>query len=250
MFMSVVSRDHGVETYPELPGSRVIVTGLTPALGVDLALAFAERKAEMCLNAADASPEMTEVAALLSQSATSIRLVSGRLRTRDDQTAFAQRSAETLGGIDALVNLVLVTRAECAAIRSETEIEDFAAQKLGPALAITQVVANRMRVTWSEGTILNVVSMPAPETEREAAVAGYLRTLLAAMTKGEAAAWAGDAIRINAAGPKATVFDHTSGACLSSEPDLAALALTLASHKGRKLTGYVFDAEGLARTGC
>ena len=36
MFMSVVAADRSVAVYPELAGSRVMVTGLSPSLGVDL----------------------------------------------------------------------------------------------------------------------------------------------------------------------------------------------------------------------
>ncbi|MDX2307810.1 MAG: SDR family oxidoreductase [Hyphomicrobium sp.] len=248
--MSVISRELGQETFPELAGSRVVITGLTPALGVDIARGFAERKARLSLQAPDVAPETTELVALLSQSAAEVSFVNGPLATSREQVQFAQRAAESLGGIDVAVNLILVSSSETRGVETEAEIEELVARKLGPALRITQVIANRMRVTWSEGTILNAVIMPAPASARELAIAGYMRAALAAMTKGEAAAWGGDAIRINAVGPKATPFDDASGACLTSEPDLAALALTLASHKGRKLTGYVFDAEGIARRGC
>ncbi len=70
------------------------------------------------------------------------------------------------------------------------------------------------------------------------------------MTRGEAQAIAGDAVRVNAVGPKSTVFDAASGACLTSEPDIAELTMYLASKKGRQLTGHVFDAEGVAARGC
>lgn len=250
MFMSVVTRNPSSEVYPELAGARVIITGLTPAMGVDLARAFSERKARLNVQAPEASPELTEIAALVAGAAAEINLVTSPLEGPEAPVRFAQRAAAALGGIDVAVNLSSVTRAECLGIESEAEIEDLIASKLGPALRMTQVVANRMRLTWSEGTILNVVSMPAPETAREAAIAGYLRSCLAAITRAEAATWASDAIRINAVGPKATLFDGANGACLTSEPDLAMLALALASRRGRKLTGHVFDAEGIARRGC
>ena len=55
-------------------------------------------------------------------------------------------------------------------------------------------------------------------------------------------------IRVNAVGPSSTVAG--AGAALASEPDIAALALYLASRPGRTLTGQVFDAAGVARRGC
>jgi 3-oxoacyl-[acyl-carrier protein] reductase len=71
------------------------------------------------------------------------------------------------------------------------------------------------------------------------------------MTRAEAQQWAERGIRINAVGPRGLLPDEPSGgACLASEPDLAALALYLASRRGRQLSGHVFDAAGVARRGC
>ncbi len=113
---------------------------------------------------------------------------------------------------------------------------------------VTRIVANRMRLTLNEGLVLNVVTMPAPRTAGEAALAGIVRSALAAVTRGEAQRWAPQGIRVNAVGPSATMAD--SGASLASEPDIAALALYLASRPGRTLTGQVFDAAGVAKRGC
>jgi 3-oxoacyl-[acyl-carrier protein] reductase len=38
---------------------------------------------------------------------------------------------------------------------------------------------------------------------------------------------------------------QSGGAVLTNEPDVATLALYLASHKGRSLSGHVFDADGM-----
>jgi 3-oxoacyl-[acyl-carrier protein] reductase len=99
-----------------------------------------------------------------------------------------------------------------------------------------------MRVIFSEGMILNIISMPRPAGSREAAIAGYARSALAAMTRGEAGHWADQDVRINAIGPR-TETQTSSGASLKSEPDIAALALYLASRRGKSLSGHVFDAD-------
>jgi 3-oxoacyl-[acyl-carrier protein] reductase len=103
----------------------------------------------------------------------------------------------------------------------------------------------------SEGMILNVLTMPQTATGRQKAVATIARATLAAMTSCEAKCWSEQAIRINAVGPR--VFDSgksPSGACLTSEPDIAALAIYLASRRGKSLSGHIFDAEGVAARGC
>jgi 3-oxoacyl-[acyl-carrier protein] reductase len=87
--------------------------------------------------------------------------------------------------------------------------------------------------------------MPEPRDHRTSAVAGFARTALASMIANEARSWADKGIRINAVGPRAFFDAKTSGAYLTNEPDVASLALHLASRKGRALSGHVFDAGGL-----
>jgi 3-oxoacyl-[acyl-carrier protein] reductase len=66
------------------------------------------------------------------------------------------------------------------------------------------------------------------------------------MTAKEARTWAPQGIRVNAVGP-CIMGDpsQSGGAVLTNEPDVATLALYLASHKGRSLSGHVFDADGM-----
>jgi len=109
-------------------------------------------------------------------------------------------------------------------------------------LLTTRVVANRMRLTLTEGLVLNVMTMPATHTAGEAALAGVARATLAAFTRREAENWAENGIRVNAIGPRAATSE--GGAYLTSEPDIASLALYLASKRGKSLTGYVFDSDG------
>ena len=114
---------------------------------------------------------------------------------------------------------------------------------------LTRVAANRMRLTMTEGLLLNVILMPEVMTAAERAVAGIARAAIAALTRGEAQAWAGEALRINAIAPPGIV-DVGGGACLDNEADIAALALHLASKRGKRLSGLVFDASGVANRGC
>lgn len=250
MYMSVIARDTGAQTYAELAGARVAISGLTCAHGVDLARAFADNKSRLAIQTDERSPEMVEIGALIAEAAPELKFYDSAFDADNTPTRFAQSAAQSFGGLDAVINLVSLSRAECAAAGDLEEIEQLAVCKLSALREVTAVAANRMALTWSEGTILNVLLAPAPQTAREGAVIGILRTALAAMTADLARRWAGDVVRINAIGPKATTLDASSGACLTSEPDIAALALYLASRKGRSLTGHVFDAEGVARHGC
>src|SRR5262249_4263931 len=124
------------------------------------------------------------------------------------------------------------------------EIEDRLAATLGWPLRITQVIANRMKLTWREGLILNVVTQRVPQTPAAVALGRIARTALAALTRQEAQRCAGQAVRVNAivpAGePGCEPGEISTG--LASEPEIAALAVRLASGAGKSISGLVFDA--------
>lgn len=239
MFMSVVDTVPGVSVYPELAGHRVLITGVTPMAGVDIARAFAGHRTYLMVHTSDTSPAMTELGAFLSENATSLQLFDDPIATRDNACRFAQTAAQLHGGVDAVINLITVTPADIAPLQSEADVETFISDTLTAQLEITRVIANRMRMTWIEGSILNAVLMPEPATQREVAAGGLIHAALAAMTRGEAQVWAEHSIRINGIGPRGTI---AAGAALESEPEIASLALYLASKKGRQLSGQMFDA--------
>lgn len=239
MFMSVVDRVPGVSVYPELAGGRVLITGVSSRAGVDVARAFASHRTYLIVQTPDTSPAMTEVGALLAESATNLQLFNEPLVGRDSARHFAQTASQVHGGLDAVVNLITIDPDDIAGLATEADVETFISDTLGGQLELTRVIANRMRTTWTEGSILNAVLMPEPATQREVTVGGLIHAALAAMTRGEAQTWAEHAIRINGIGPRGT---SPAGAALSSEPEVASLALYLASKKGRQLSGQMFDA--------
>jgi 3-oxoacyl-[acyl-carrier protein] reductase len=60
------------------------------------------------------------------------------------------------------------------------------------------------------------------------------------MTRSQAQEWASRGIRFNAVAPQ-TMGLFSPNPC--GEPDIAALALHLASGRGKELSGHVFEAE-------
>jgi 3-oxoacyl-[acyl-carrier protein] reductase len=249
MYMSVVAYKTGVPVYPELAGARVLITGLTSSRGVDVARAFADHKARLVIQAPESSPEMTALAAVLMESAAEVKLFNDPFASADDAVRLAQTAAQDYGGLDAVINLVTLEPGGIAREASFADVEAFVSAKLLVAALLTRVSANRMRLTWTEGAILNVLCMPARARDHEAALADVAHATLAAMTHGEAKEWAEHGIRINAAGPRPSA-EGPSGAVITSEADIAALALYLASKKGKGLSGHVFDVEGIAARRC
>jgi 3-oxoacyl-[acyl-carrier protein] reductase len=244
MFMSAVAHQSAASVHPELAGARVLITGLTSTSGVDIARGFAEHKARLVIQSPEATPEMTVLTALLAEKAAEIKLFSDPFASPEDAVRLAQSAAREFGGLDVVINLASLEPAALRSDASPAEIEAFVADALLGAALMTRVAANRMRLTWIEGTILNVVAVAEPPRGFATVLVDIVRTTLAAMTRGEALQWAAQGIRINAAGPCGP------GTGLSSGADVAALALYLASKKGKGLTGYVFDAAGVAEGRC
>lgn len=242
MYMSVVGQSPESEILRELAGARVLLTGLSTGRGVDIARAFADIGARLIVQTLELTPEVTELVALLSQGAAEFKLYTNPIAQADAAVRFTQSAQQAFGGLDAVVNLQAISRHEMRLVREDGDIERLVAAKLAPLTHVTRVAANRMRVILSEGSILNVLAMPSPADAREAAIAGYARTALAAMTRGEASQWADQAVRINAIAPR-TLTMSNAGACLANEPDMAALALYLASRRGKSLSGHIFNSE-------
>ena len=248
MLMTVIGRDPNASIYGELAGVRVLITGLSPDCGVDVARAFADHRGRLIVHASANTPENDVLTTLLAETASDVKLFTDACGDEQAALRFAQAAAQAYGGLDVVINLMPITPDDLKNRTSIADVEDLVAQKLSVPLLVTRVIANRMRTMLNEGLILNVMTAPTPCTGGEAALAGVARTALAAITRGEAAAWAPHGIRVNAIGPRATTPD--AGACLTSEPDIAALALYLASKRSRTLTGHIFDAAGVAARRC
>jgi NAD(P)-dependent dehydrogenase (short-subunit alcohol dehydrogenase family) len=244
MYMDRVGSSVEEEVSSELSRARILITGLTGNTGVDVARAFADLNVRLVVHTADLSPELVELFAFLSQSASEIRLHTLDISSANSAARFAQTSAQAFGGLDAAINMASISADEIDSIICDRDLEALIEDKLAPLAQLTRVIANRMCVVMSEGSILNVLNMPEPRNARSSAVASVVRTALAAMIAKESRDWADKGIRINGVGPKA-YFDGSSGAYLANEPDIASLALHLASRRGRSLSGHVFDASGI-----
>lgn len=239
MLMSVIEPELASSVYGELAGARVLITGLTADGGVDVARAFADHKARLIVHTTDLSPELVELTAHLSQQACEVRIFDETIDSHDSAIRLAQKAATAFGGFDVVINFIAAEQ-PTDPIGDYDEIAEYVSRTLLPATLVTRVAANRMRLTHTDGSILNVVSMAPPRNARETTITGIVRASLAELTRRVAQEWADAGIRINAIGPRSA---DGCGHCLASEPEIASLALYLASRKGRSLSGQVFDAE-------
>lgn len=232
----------GAQVYPELAGKRVLITGITGRFGVDIARAFAEHNARLILQIEEASPETDTLAEVLSPLAQDMTVRSGPLATTDDVVHYARAMAQTYGGLDVVINLVAIERGAAQDTDgSSTAIETEACELLTRPCLVARIAANRMRLTHTEGLIITIAALPGGASERYRAFAMIVKSAIAAMTRAEAGEWAGDAIRFNAIAPAVGGVDAEPG--LSGETGIAALALFLATSRGKALSGHVFEAS-------
>lgn len=224
--------------YPDLQGRRVLVTGVSSAVGVEVSRLLAEHRVRLVMQSCDDTPEVHALAEIVTQSAMDVRLYTGPLTTPDAILKFARSAAQSFGGLDAVIN---VTELKEPLDGSAAAINDLMADMLSLPCLVSKVVANRMRMAMIDGTILNIVAASAIASRRTRTVAGIARSALAALTRGEAAAWSPHGIRINAIAPSSDILGSRGGACISGTPDVATLALHLASARGGNLSGLVFE---------
>ena len=239
MLMSVIEGALSVPAYPELAGKRVLVTGLTSSCGVDIARAFAEHRGRLVLQFAEASAAMETVAEIVAPDALEAKGMDHRQRSR-------RRRAVRQDGDEGLWRPRRGDQPGAA--RNAGGQSDCHSGRRGAAgcyatdfpFLISKIAANRMSMVWNEGLILNVATLGRKARGPAQAFAAVAKAGLTAMTRAQAEEWAGRAVRFNAIAPELGLVPGGQG--LSGEPDIAAMALYLASGRGRELSGHVFEA--------
>ena len=151
MVMSVVEGRSRTGTYPELEGARILITGLEARHGVDIARAFAEAGCRLVLQTPRMSAELEVVLEMLARSADEVRVSEEHIPSQEAALRFTQSAMRSFGGLEAVVNLARLDDADLAIDASAGEIEDRLVTTLGPQFRVTEVAANRMQVTWTEG---------------------------------------------------------------------------------------------------
>lgn len=251
MLMSVLESMPLSRVYPEIAGLRVLITGVGSACGIDVARAFAEHGARLMLQIPEASAEADALIEVLAPNASELRVRHDALVDAESTTLFAQSAVQDFGGFDVVVNLIPLALVDLPEPASMDGVEDWLAEWFSAPCLLTRIAANRMRLTWAEGLILNVLSVSRAKTRRQASLAQMARSALQSLTRAEARQWAAQGVRINGIGPGDDGADvhGNAGGRLPCEADIAAMALVLASRRGKSLSGLVFDA-GASATAC
>jgi 3-oxoacyl-[acyl-carrier protein] reductase len=231
-------------TYPQLAGKRILITGVTSAFGVDIVRAFAEHKTDLVVEMAEQSEATQAIAEMAAEAALSLTLFDQTNGAEADVLPMARRAIATHGGIDAVINLIPLKQPQANMPHGMAAIEAHISAIFLKACLVGRVAANRMRVTQTSGVILNITA-PLPDAGHLRGFHALARATLETLTKGEARNWADEGIRFNAIAPvddaRGGLRDHDLP-ILGGEPEMAELALFLATGRGRNLSGITFDS--------
>jgi NAD(P)-dependent dehydrogenase (short-subunit alcohol dehydrogenase family) len=249
MLMSDIARASAFVALPELQGSRVLITGLTSECGFDVARAFADSGARLVLQSPEDSQEMVELAAVLAETSSDIRMFNDALTSEAHASRLVQDAVRAFGGIDIVINIASVDARAFARLDTHEDVEAVVSEALMAPLYLTEFAANRMRLVWTEGSVLNVVRLRNASGGRAMMLSDMMRATLADLTRALATRWAEHGIRVNAVAAP-TSIGAISGSTAASDADLAAIAMQLASARSRGVSGHVLDAAGAARRWC
>jgi NAD(P)-dependent dehydrogenase (short-subunit alcohol dehydrogenase family) len=240
MLMSVIEGACMAPAYPDLAGKRVLITGVSSACGVDVARAFAEHKARLILQFAEESEAMQVVAEVVAPHALDVEIYGPIDNDTEGVVQFSRAVAQSFGRLDAVINLVPLDADRLDPAADAATVERMVAQRLLLPCLLSKIAANRMSLCYADGLILNIATLAGHRPGAAHAFATVARSALAAMTRGQAQEWASRGIRFNAIAPSVHMPFQPSP---FGEPDIAALALHLASGQGKELSGHVFEAE-------
>jgi NAD(P)-dependent dehydrogenase (short-subunit alcohol dehydrogenase family) len=240
MLMSVMESVRQAPAYPELAGKRVLVTGITTSFGIDFVRAFADHRTRLILQFAEESEPARAIAEVAAPAALDVRAFGPVERSAEAAGQFARAAVRAFNGLDVAINLVPLSLPRLPGAAASTgDVEQMVAAHLLPAALTSRIAANRMGLVWRDGLVLNVAALPPPVPGRAVAIAALIKAALAHMTRVEAEAWAKHAVRCNAITQQGALLDGR----FAGEPEMAALALYLASDRGKGLSGHVFEAE-------
>ncbi len=233
-----------------LKGKATIVTGGAAGIGYAIAERFASEGASVMIADVD-EPRGQKAARTLAEKG-EVHFHKTHVANHAEVESLVAASIEAFGRIDVLVNNAGIVHAADFLDLTEADFDRVLAVNLKGSFLVGQAVARHMveRVKAGEkpGSIVNMSSVNAVFAIANQVPYSISKGGVAQLTRVMALALAPHGIRVNAIGPRATTPD--AGACLTSEPDIAALALYLASKRSRTLTGHIFDAAGVAARRC
>ena len=242
-----------------LAGKIAIVTGAGKGIGRGIAVGLAEAGADVAL-AARTESDLDEVASVVEAIGRRALVVPTDVTDREALERLVDRTVDTFGRLDVVVNNAGGTMPRPAMATSERFLEQAFRFNVTSAFNLTKLAAQRMVDTSGGGAVVNISSRSASMTQTSFAAYGAAKAALDRLTRNIAPELA-PRVRVNAidVGGVATrsleivlTDDELRRQFLAGTPmgrpgepeDIACAVLYLVSDASSWVTGKVFEIDG------
>lgn len=255
--------DHGEESYQgsgRLNGKRVLITGGDSGIGRAVAIAYAREGADVAINYLPAEEEdAREVVALIKKAGREAVALPGDIRDESFCQQLVSQAAESLGGLDILINNA--GRQQFCESIEELTTEAFDATFKTNVYAMFWITKAAIPHLQAGSVIINTSSVQAYEPSEILLDYAQTKAAIVAFTKSLAKQLASKGIRVNAVapGPYWTVLQ-----CCGGQPqekieqfganaplgrpgqpvEIAPLYVTLAAPENSYTSGQVWCSDG------
>ncbi len=249
-----------------LTGRKAVITGGSDGIGLAIAVAFAEEGADLWI-VSRSDQKLQQAAALLSQSAVTVRTTAADLTKPDEIAGLGQEISQSWPEVDVLVNNAGMARFTNFADVSPAEVQAQVQLNLLTPFQLTQALLPAL--VAAKGNVIQISSTSAHRLipGRPASVYAMTKGGLNSLTKALALELGPQGVRVNAIAPgtikteltrnliasfseqrKAEYDEFVKSAFalgrLGDPEDVARLAVHLASEDAKWITGSVFIVDG------
>lgn len=248
----------------DVSGSIVLVSGASRGIGEAIALGFAERDANVIVTGRDAKT-LAETVGRLNAGLGSVESIVCDIAKEELINACIDKIIETHGRIDTLVNCAGVNIRQPAVNYSADDFDYIFDINLRGTFLMSQRVGKQM-IAHGSGSQINIDSFATNAPLHQVIPYSMSKSGMSAMTRGLAAEWGSDGVRVNSLAPGFVLTDLTQDLWsnptmsewakvvtplqrLANPVDMVGTAIFLASQASGYITGQIIRVDGGASAG-